>query len=223
MQQSFRWPAPVFIGDVVTVTATVTQKSEGTRTLSLKMEATNQNGSVVLQGEGKVVLLEKRKETGSTPLSEQVALVTGASRGIGAAIASALSAVGVRVAVNYKENAAEAARVCEAIQNAEEYLQDDQGDSDNKAKSTGDHAHKGKGSSAVLRRILVSFFLEFTSSTAGLICSSPRPDTRTLVTPLRPVGDKRFTATMAASRIFGSVRRDAISSLAARSSCAMSI
>ena len=45
----------------------------------------------------------------------RVALVTGASRGLGAAIATELGAIGIAVAVNYFENKAAAERVCESI------------------------------------------------------------------------------------------------------------
>src|SRR5271156_3081462 len=51
----------------------------------------------------------------SLDLTERVALVTGASRGIGAAIALALAEAGADVAVNYRERAAEADSVADAI------------------------------------------------------------------------------------------------------------
>ena len=51
-------------------------------------------------------------------LSAQVAIVTGASRGIGRATALALAATGVKVVVNYAQSSAAADAVVQAIQQA---------------------------------------------------------------------------------------------------------
>jgi 3-oxoacyl-[acyl-carrier protein] reductase len=48
----------------------------------------------------------------------RTALVTGASRGLGAAIAAALAASGARVAVNYLQNRTAAEHVCDSIRQA---------------------------------------------------------------------------------------------------------
>ena len=50
--------------------------------------------------------------------TNRTALVTGASRGLGAAIAFKLGAIGLNVAVNYFQNKAAAERVCQGIREA---------------------------------------------------------------------------------------------------------
>lgn len=56
-------------------------------------------------------MMAKKKEMPANP----VALVTGASRGIGKAVALALGEAGCKVVVNYASNEAKALEVCEEI------------------------------------------------------------------------------------------------------------
>jgi 3-oxoacyl-[acyl-carrier protein] reductase len=117
-QQSFRWKVPVFIGDELEISLTVQHKSQATNTLIVDVKAINQNGVVVMDGEGVVMIPEERKKQQNQPdmpASEQVILVTGGSRGIGAAIARAFGKAGARVIVNYAKNSLQAEEICQSI------------------------------------------------------------------------------------------------------------
>jgi 3-hydroxybutyryl-CoA dehydratase len=63
MRQQLQWRAPVYIGDEIEMQGTVKHKSIGTRTLVLTIEARNQSGAVVMNGEG-VVAVPGRQEGG---------------------------------------------------------------------------------------------------------------------------------------------------------------
>src|SRR4029077_16992623 len=121
----------VLVGETVRATAKVTAKSEATRMLVLATEIRSLDGKVVVAGTAKV----RVRDTGprvSTPVADtsndslavprsaerRVAIVTGASGGIGAEIARALACKGSAVAVNYYQHRDRAAAVVDAIQQA---------------------------------------------------------------------------------------------------------
>jgi 3-oxoacyl-[acyl-carrier protein] reductase len=108
----------VLVGDEVAFAVRIEHKSEATRTLIVSVRATNQHGTLVLKGQGRVMVLESRTTARSDAGAAQVALVTGASRGIGAATALALGRLGHRVVVNYRENRERAEQVASAIHDA---------------------------------------------------------------------------------------------------------
>jgi 3-oxoacyl-[acyl-carrier protein] reductase len=110
LSQTIDFTRPVFIDDTVTAIGTVTAIDHPTRVIGIKTEIVNQRGETVLNGEARVKVLrlaparteEPRKaSTMSDLLSDRVALVTGASRGIGRSIASVLAAHGAKVWINY--------------------------------------------------------------------------------------------------------------------------
>lgn len=57
LSQTMRFTVPVFIGDTVTTTATVTNIREDKGIVTLKTECTNQNGGTTLTGEAVVMVL----------------------------------------------------------------------------------------------------------------------------------------------------------------------
>jgi 3-oxoacyl-[acyl-carrier protein] reductase len=115
-QQNFKWLAPVFIGDRIGLTMKVTHKSEGARSLTIEVKALNQEGKVVMEGEGTVTALEERQQPKDLPITERVAFISGGARGLGAAIATALAQAGAMVAVNYHNSAAAAEDLCASLQ-----------------------------------------------------------------------------------------------------------
>jgi 3-oxoacyl-[acyl-carrier protein] reductase len=104
------------IGDVLNVRARVKAKSESSRTISLEIEITRQDGQRLVCGESVVKVLDVQEEKTKTPGSGKfTVLVTGGSRGIGAAIADRLANDGHSVVVNYRQSAAEADQIVGAI------------------------------------------------------------------------------------------------------------
>ncbi len=112
LSQNSRFLQPVYIGDVIYIEVQVTQKSESLRTLVLSTVVRNQNEETVLTGEAKVMMLEGEH---SQSLVGKVALITGASRGIGASLAKTLGVNRLKVAVNYRSNRSAADAVVESI------------------------------------------------------------------------------------------------------------
>lgn len=117
-QQEFDFLVPVLVDDEIEFVVRVEHKSEATRTLVIGVVGTNQHGTLVLKGQGRVMVLEENSATPGGHTGARVALVTGASRGIGAAIAVALAGQGHRVIVNYHRSEARAQDVATAIHRA---------------------------------------------------------------------------------------------------------
>lgn len=57
LSQTLKFTAPVFIGDTVTATATVTKIREDKPIVTLETVCTNQNGDVLVKGEAAVMIL----------------------------------------------------------------------------------------------------------------------------------------------------------------------
>jgi 3-oxoacyl-[acyl-carrier protein] reductase len=112
LSQNTRFVQAVYPGDEIEVVVTVVHKSEALRTVALDTTILNQRGEKVLTGDAKMMMLARPERV---PWEETVAVVTGASRGIGAAVARALGERGARVVVNYNRSREAADEVVAAI------------------------------------------------------------------------------------------------------------
>jgi 3-oxoacyl-[acyl-carrier protein] reductase len=117
-QQSFRWQAPVFIGDRIHLKLVVKHKSTGSRSLAIAIKGFNQHREVFMDGEGVVSVLEERLTKRDAPINERIVLVTGATHEIGTAISLALARAGATVVVNYRNNVVAAEELCALLEAA---------------------------------------------------------------------------------------------------------
>jgi 3-oxoacyl-[acyl-carrier protein] reductase len=115
LSQSIRWAHAVYVGDVVEVIVRVKHKAEALRTLLLDTTVIRSDGKAVLSGEARIMMLQTDR---TPPWNELVAVVTGGSRGIGAAVARGLGARGARVLVGFQSSAQAAEEVAQAVRAA---------------------------------------------------------------------------------------------------------
>ena len=118
--QTFEFCKPVFVGDELTLSVEIIRISESSESLELSCLAKNQLSEEVMRGKGEVVCLRTEEKTGEEKpqTQEKVAIVTGASRGIGEAIARRLDALGFSLCITYKTSRTEVEKLAKELRNA---------------------------------------------------------------------------------------------------------
>lgn len=104
LSQNYEFIAPVKIGDTVNIDAKINKISESQGIILLQIEARTQTGLLVLKGEGKVKLITENKKMKNKEIKDCTVLITGGSRGLGAAVALKLADAGACVFLNYKNS-----------------------------------------------------------------------------------------------------------------------
>jgi len=119
-EQGLRFLSPVRVGEKIRVWAKVRHKSPAQRILILETQVFGDDGRKIIEGEAKIKMVKpeisERSKSSNPPAEKKDAvIVSGAGRGIGAAIARELAAGGHALVVNYRQRAAEAQAVVDEI------------------------------------------------------------------------------------------------------------
>jgi 3-oxoacyl-[acyl-carrier protein] reductase len=134
LSQTVHFLKPVHLREKIEISGEVIHKSEASQTVTLRIQASRKGGEIVVEGEAKVMVLETtmvelpRVKPVSLDFSGQIVLVTGSSRGIGAAIAMLFAYHGAAVALNYRSSRAQADEVVSKIKAAGKSAQTFQAD-----------------------------------------------------------------------------------------------
>lgn len=117
LSQTINFISPARISDEITISASVKSISRSQRVLILDISIKNQNNLEIISGESKVKVVQQFKKERKLDHEKKAAIITGASKGIGAAIALRLSKDGYPVIINYLHSKEKAEKIVFNIKN----------------------------------------------------------------------------------------------------------
>lgn len=121
-EQQIRFLGPVRIGEKIRVWVKVLHKSYAQRILVLDTVIFGEAERRVIEGQAKVKVLQPEKTTRKENIvshnSKGAIIITGASRGIGAAIARELANTGHPVVINYRSSETQAEKIANEIRDS---------------------------------------------------------------------------------------------------------
>jgi len=116
VSQTLEFLKPAYVGDTIKVVTTVKNISPSTKVLVLSTIIYNQNKRELITGISKVKLSQLIEKKKMKKTLKQTVLITGGSRGIGAATALLLASKGDSIIVNYVQGVNEANQLVDQIQ-----------------------------------------------------------------------------------------------------------
>lgn len=104
ISQSFEFKGPAFVGDELTISAKLMKISQSVKIATISVSVVNQKNEIILDGTGRVTLLEKKADSKEEVSLNNKTLVIGGSKGIGAGIIEKLLHRGDEVIFTYNKS-----------------------------------------------------------------------------------------------------------------------
>lgn len=104
VSQNFDFKGPAFVGDNLLISAKVIRVSHSVKIATMQMKVTNQKNELILEGQGKVTVLELQKLGVEKQNMKNKCLVIGGAKGIGASVVREMMDRGDEIVLTYSQS-----------------------------------------------------------------------------------------------------------------------